>query len=220
MKRQLLLFIMLACATISFAQKINGGIKAGISQAGLRGDAMNNLQDLIGFADGMITTTDRTGFFAGGYTTLQIGNTISIEPGIYYTQRGYGIKGELGVKVLDFLGVNAKTRLNTQYVDLPLLVKANIGGLQVFAGPQVSYLAKAELRTTAGALGFNVYNDKTDVTDRMNRWDAGVTGGLGYQFANGLNLSISYDHGMMKADAGERFESYNKAFKLGVGFSF
>jgi hypothetical protein len=212
--------LAVALATTSFTQKITGGIKAGISRAGLRGDAMNNLHELIGFADGMIIPKDRTGFFAGGYASIPLSETISIEPGLYYTQRGYGLKGSLGFKVLNFLGVNAKTQLNTQYIDLPLVVKANIGGLQVFAGPQVSYLTKAELRTTAGALGFNVYDDRTNATDQLNRWDAGITGGLGYQFGNGLNLSVSYDHGMMKADAGESLESYNKAFKLGLGFRF
>jgi hypothetical protein len=105
-------------------------------------------------------------------------------------------------------------------VDLPLLLKANVGGLEVFAGPQVSYLAKSDLKTTAGILGFNVLNRTMDATEQFNRWDAGVTGGVGYQFANGLNISAAYDHGLSKVDANERFDSYNRSFKVGLGFRF
>jgi hypothetical protein len=100
------------------------------------------------------------------------------------------------------------------------VVKGNFGGLQVFAGPQVSYLAKADLRTSAGILGFNVLNKTMDATEQLNKWDAGITGGLGYQFKNGFNLTASYDHGLSKADANQNFDAYNRAFKVGAGFKF
>jgi hypothetical protein len=221
MKKQILLLIAIAITTISFAQKKTSvGIKAGISQSGLRGDAMNNLQDLIDFADEYISTTNRTGFFAGANVSVPLTNSISIEPGLYYSQKGYALKGELNIKGIEFLGANAKASLNTQYIDLPVLVKANIGGLQFFGGPQLSYLAKADLRTTAGALGFNLYDNKFDATDELNKWDAGLVGGIGYQLSNGMNISASYEHGLSKLDANKRFESYNRSFKIGVGFRF
>jgi len=69
-------------------------------------------------------------------------------------------------------------------------------------------------------LGFNVLNRKMDVTDQFNRWDAGITGGIGYQFANGLNITAAYDHGLSKVDANKSLSSYNRSFKVGVGFSF
>ena len=90
----------------------------------------------------------------------------------------------------------------------------------MFAGPQVSYLAKADLKTTAGVLGFNFLNNTTDATQQFNRWDAGITAGLGYQLANGVNLMAAYDHGLSKADAGQNMNAYNRAFKVGLGFSF
>ncbi len=221
MKKQILLLAAIAFTTVSFAQKKTSfEIKAGISHSGLRGDAMNNLQELIDFADGYISTTNRTGFFAGGNITVPLTNSISIQPGLYYSQKGYALKGKMNVKGLEFLGANAKAQLNTQYIDLPVVIKGNVGGLQLFAGPQLSYLAKAELRTTAGALGFNLYNDKFDATDEFNKWDAGVIGGIGYQLNNGLNISASYEHGLSRVDADKRFESYNRSFKIGVGFSF
>ncbi len=221
MKKQILLLIAIAATTISFAQKkISVGIKAGISHSGLRGEAMNNLQELIDFADGYISTSNRTGFFAGANVSVPLTNNISIEPGLYYSQKGYALKGELNVKGLEFLGANAKAQLNTQYIDLPVLIKANLGGLELFGGPQLSYLAKADLRTTAGALGFNLYDKKFDATGELNKWDAGLIGGIGYQLSNGINISASYEHGLSKADVNKRFDSYNRSFKIGVGFNF
>lgn len=221
MKKQILLLAAITITLTSFAQqKTSMGIKAGISYSGLRGEAMSNLQDLIEFSDGMIYTQNKAGIFAGGYANIPLGNSFSIEPGLYYSQKGYALKGELDMKGLSFLGANAKAQLNTHYIDMPVVAKVNMGGLQLFAGPQLSYLAKADLKLTAGAFGFNLYNNKMDATDDLNRWDASLTGGIGYRFSNGLNVSASYDHGLSKTDADKRFDSYNRSFKLGIGFNF
>ena len=104
---------------------------------------------------------------------------------------------------------------------MPLLLKADLGGgLQLFAGPQFSYLMKANLRTTAGVLGINLLNNTLDVTEQFNRLDMGVTGGIGYKFANGVNISAAYDHGLSKVDANKNISSYNNAIKIGIGITF
>ncbi len=221
MKKQFLLFAFVAFYSISFAQSTTTfGIKAGISSAGLKGDAAESLNNLLDFSNGMITTGNRTGFFAGGFANIPLSGNISIEPGLYYTQKGYQMKGSLNVKGLEFLGANATANLNSQYLDIPLLLKANFDGLQVFVGPQVSYLVKSDLKLKAGLLGFNLLNTNLDATSQFNRWDAGVTGGVGYQFKNGMNLNASYDYGLMKADANKNMDVYNRGFKLGLGISF
>jgi hypothetical protein len=186
----------------------------------MKGEAANSLNDMLDFTNGGITTNSHTGFFGGGYISIPVTEQFSIEPALYYTQKGYELKGELNIKGLDFLGANAKAKLTSSCIDLPVLLKGNFNGLQVFAGPQVSYLAKADLRTTAGLLGFNLLNKTMDATEQFNRWDAGITGGVGYQFTNGLNISASYDHGLMRADKNKNMEAYNRSFKVGVGISF
>jgi hypothetical protein len=221
MKKQFLLFAFVAFCSTSFAQSTTTfGVKAGISSAGLKGDAAESLNNLLDFSNGMITTSNRTGFFAGGFANIPLGGNISVEPGLYYTQKGYQMKGSLNVKGLDFLGANATANLNSQYLDIPLLLKANFDGLQVFVGPQISYLLQSDLKLKAGVLGFNLLNTNMDATSQFNRWDAGVTGGVGYQFKNGLNLNASYDYGLMKADANKNMDVYNRGFKLGLGIIF
>jgi hypothetical protein len=221
MKRQSLLIASLTIGLFSFAQTKPGfGIKAGVSSSTISGDAAGSLNDLIDYTNGAITTNSRTGFYGGLNATIPVSNNFSIEPGLYYGQKGYEMKGQLNLKGAPFLNANAKAQLTSHYVDVPLLAKATFNGFQVFAGPQVSYLAKADLRTTAGALGFNVLNKTMDATEQFNRWDAGIKAGIGYQFNNGFNVNASYDHGLSKIDANRNFDAYNRSFKVGVGFSF
>jgi hypothetical protein len=220
MKRHFLLFASMVIASFSFAQKTSIGIKAGVTSATMKGEAVSSVKNLIEYTKGAITTENRTGLFGGINVNIPISEQVSIEPGLYYAQKGYALKGALNMKGMEIINANARAQLNSHYIDLPVVVKGNFGGLQVFAGPQVSYLAKADLRTSAGILGFNVLNKTMDATEQLNKWDAGITGGLGYQFKNGFNLTASYDHGLSKTDANQNFDAYNRAFKVGAGFKF
>ena len=221
MKNRILLFAALIVSSLSFAQeKPSFGLRAGFTSTGMKGEAVNNLQNLLDYTNGMVTTSNRSGFFAGGYASIPVSEIVSIEPALYYSQKGYEMRGELNVKGVDFLSAGATARLNTQYIDMPVVLKANFNGLQVFAGPQVSYLAQADLRTSAGVLGFNLLNKTMDATGQFNRWDVGVTGGVGYQFKNGVNVMAAYDHGLSRVDANKNVESYNRGFKVGIGISF
>ena len=218
MKKQILLLIFIVTSTITFAQvNPSFGVRAGLTSSGMRGDAVTSLNNLLNFSNGMITTGNRTGFFAGPYVNIPVSNGISLEPALYYSQKGYELKGALNVKGMDFLSANAKAQLQSQYIDIPVLLKANVGGLQLFAGPQFSYLTKADLKTTAGVLGINLLNSTMDATSQFNRWDAGLTGGIGYQFSNGLNIMASYDYGLSKADANQNLKAYNNSIKIGIG---
>lgn len=221
MKRKILLFAALAAGTFSFGQsKPSFGIRAGLTSSSIKGDAVNSLQDILNYTNDAVTTSGHTGFFAGANASIPVSDVVSVEPGVYYVQKGYDMTGELNIKGVEFLGANAKAKLSSQYLDMPVLLKLNFNGLQVFAGPQLSYLAKADLKTTAGVLGFNLLNKTMDATDQFNRWDAAVTGGIGYQFPNGVNISASYDHGLSKLDARQNFDSYNRTFKIGLGMKF
>jgi hypothetical protein len=217
-------YLILSAALISLSSisqsSISAGLRAGAVSATLKGDAVNSLNGLLDFTQGSITTNNKTGFFAGAYTSIQLNDKFSIEPGAYYAQKGYRLNGALSLKGADFLGANAKAQLTTHNIDVPLVLKANLKGFQIFAGPQASYLAKANPQTTAGVLGFNVFNRTMDASEQMNRWDFGITGGLGYSFSNGLNITGGYDHGLTKTDANKNLDTYNRAFKIGLGFSF
>lgn len=218
MKKQILLIASLAMTTLSFAQVSPSFVlSGGITSSTMQGDAMNSLRNLLDYTNGAISTSSHIGYFAGASVSLPVSDLVSIQPGLYYDQKGYEMTGSLNLKGVEFLGANAKAKLTSHYVDLPVLVKLNFNGFQVFAGPQVSYLAKADLKTTAGALGFNLLKKTMDATNQFNRWDAAVTGGIGYQFTNGFNVFAAYDHGLARVDANQSLNSYNRSFKVGIG---
>ena len=220
MKKQIILSALALFSLHAFAQQAPSfGIRGGVVNATISGDAANSLNSVVDYTNGAVTSSGRTGFYGGAYAAIPVGSGVSIEPGIYYTQKGYELKGELGIKGAEFIGANAKAKLTSHYIDIPVLVKANLGGLQLFAGPQISYLASANLRTTAGLLGFNLLNKTMNATEQFNRLDAAITGGVGYQFGNGVNISASYDHGLSRVDAGKSMNAYNRGVKVGIGFA-
>ncbi len=218
MKKQILLFALIISSAITFAQIHPAfGVRGGVTSSGMRGDAVTNLNKLLNFTNGMVTTQRSTGYFGGAYVSIPLAAGFSVEPAVYYSLKGYELRGALNMKGMDILNANAKAQFQSHYIDMPVMLKANVGGLQVFAGPQFSYLAKADLKTTAGALGINLFSNKTDATSQFNRWDASLTGGIGYQFNNGINIMASYDYGLSKVDANKNINSYNQGFKVGLG---
>lgn len=218
MKKQILLLASVFISTLVMSQtQTSFGVRAGATSSGIRGDAVNNLQNLLNFTKGMITTSNRTGFFAGGYATIPVTNNISIEPSAYYSQKGYQLNGELGMKGVEFLGANARASLQSHYIDIPVVVKVNFNGFQIFGGPQFSYLLKADLNTTAGVLGFNILNKKMDASKQFNSTDFAFTGGVGYQLTRSINIIAAYDYGVAKVDANKNTNAYNRSVKVGLG---
>ena len=213
--------ILLMIGVAQVNAQLKYGINAGLNHSSWKGDAMGSMQDAMEFTNGMITTRAKNGFYAGGFVEMPLGGVISIQPGVYYSQKGYALKGSLLGDKLDFLGVNAKAELQSHYIDIPLLIKAEVAkGLQLYAGPQLSYLLKNNLRMDAGLLGISLVNTNMDVTENFNKADVGITGGASYTFDNGFSINAGYDHGLSRLDKNSNFKSYNRTFKVGVGFRF
>lgn len=220
MKKNILFSFGLLVAVTSFAQQIHYGVGGGVTSYNIRGTAAGNLSQVLNFTDGMVSTGPVTGFYGGGYANIPIGNILSVEPGLYYATKGYGIRGSYAVKGINILSANASASLHAAYIEIPMLLKADFNGLQIFAGPQLSYLTKASVITKAGLLGINLFQGSTEVTNQFNRWDAAIIGGIGYQFSNGIRITASYDRGLTKVDAGQSIKAYNQGFKIGAGLSF
>lgn len=204
----------------SFAQKVTYGVNAGITSFNIGGGATNSLQNFLSFTGDIVSTKPLTGFYVGGYTNIPVSNNISFEPAVNYSTKGMQVKGIYTVKDFEIINAAATGGLHLSYIDVPLLLKAQFNGLQLFAGPQISYLTNANLKTTASVAGFQLLNSNSNITSQFNRLDAGFSAGAGYQFANGLRLSAAYDRGFTKIDANKQVSSYNHGFKIGLGFSF
>jgi len=201
--------------------QISYGVQAGMNVANWKGDAMQSLNNVVDLSNGFIGTKSRTGFNIGGYLSIPITEQLSFEPGLQYSQKGYAMQGDLKIDALKFLGVNASAKLEANYIDVPLVLKVEVAkGLNLYAGPQLSYLTKASLHINTSVLGISLLNKRLDLTDNFNRMDVGIAGGVGYAFDNGFNIKAGYDYGLSKLDKNDNFKAYNRVVKLSVGFSF
>jgi Outer membrane protein beta-barrel domain len=222
MKKNLLLTTAMVLGIVMASQaQVSKGFRAGTSISNWRGDAAGTMNDLVDVTSGFLQTASKTGFYAGAYVQIPLSEKIMVEPGVYYAQKGYSLKGDLAIDKLNFLGAGASAKVNAHYIDIPVVLKVEpVKELQLFAGPQVSVLAKTDLRLQAGILGISLLNKTLDITNEFNRIDMGATAGVGYQFGKGVNITASYERGFSRLDKNETFKAYNQAVKVGLGFSF
>ena len=201
--------------------QVTYGVRSGINYAKWQGEDLQIIEDLIDKTDGYIVTKGRTGLHIGGYVHIPLSETFAFEPGLAYSKKGYSLKCDFQIPVLKYLGINARAQVQSHYIDIPLLIRANVyKGLNVYAGPQVSYLVRSTLNAKIGVLGITLFNRGVGITERFNKVDMGLTGGVGYQFENGLNVQAGYDYGLSKLDKNDNYSAYNRVVKVSVGFSF
>ncbi|WP_071594885.1 porin family protein [Pontibacter roseus] len=221
----LLLAVVLGmAATQANAQQNTGvrfGIKAGVNLSEWQGETINSAQDLMDMTNGSLTRKMREGFHVGGVVTIPVAPGFEIEPGLLYSQKGMRLVGKVPLEQFDFLNARVTVTNKAEYIDLPLLAKLYVGeGFHIFAGPQVSYLLSNKVHVEAGALGFNALNQEWDMKNGFREFDVAATGGIGYRFASGLNLSAGYDYGLSPVDSNGNFETFNRVVKASVGFTF
>lgn len=221
MKAKFLPTVFLLLASIFATAQVKPIIKAGIINSTWKGDAQQTLLSLTDKAEGFIDTRNRTGFYAGGAVDIPLGDNFSFEPGLVYTQRGYGLRGNLTINALKINALNARATAQMHYVDVPVLFKVKpAGGFIIFAGPQVSYLVKNNLRADVNVLGFSLLNTNLDITNQFNRFDVGVTGGIGYESESGIGINAAFERGFNRLDKNQNFSVFNQGVKVGLTYKF
>lgn len=143
------------------------------------------------------TPTDhgKTAFNGGVFANLALGNVLSIQPEINYSQQGYYVTN----------GIDTD-RLNNHAVNVPVLLKLTVGGpnVKVFinGGPYAGFLMKSEkILDLYGQKVINLVDFATDGTKEIstNRLDYGMQTGAGLQFNLGgpkLELEARYNYGL------------------------
>ena len=212
--------ISLMMMNIIYAQ-VSFGVRSGINFSKWDGQDLQIINDLLDKTDGYAYTKGTRGMHIGGYVSIPISETFTFEPGIEYSKKGYSIKGDFQIPVLKYLGINARAQVQSHYIDMPLVIKANVyKGFNIYAGPQVSYLVRSTLNAKVGVLGITLFNRGFGITERFNKVDMGLTGGVGYAFNNGLNIQAGYDYGLSKLDKNDNYDAYNRVVKVSVGYTF
>jgi hypothetical protein len=129
--------------------QISVGVKVGANLADTRVNGL--IQNLAP------EQTSYTGFTAGIVAEVPVLGSLSFRPELNYIQKGFTVAQTFDVNLIGVempLGVKARTRLN--YIELPLLLKYNLGTdlakAYFIGGPSIAYAANAELRPVASLL--------------------------------------------------------------------
>ena len=221
MIRKILFSIICILMINSLHAQVTYGIRSGVNYATWKGDDIQIIEDLVDKTDGYVVAKGRTGMHIGGYVHIPISEVFAFEPGLGYSKKGYSLKGDFQIPVLKYFNINARAQVQSHYIDIPLVIRANVyKGLNVYAGPQVSYLVRSTLNAKLGVFGITLFNRGVGITERFNKVDMSLTGGIGYQFNNGLNVQAGYDYGLRKLDKNDNYTAFNRVVKVSVGFSF
>lgn len=198
MKKFLLMTIMLiSVVSISFAQDINWGVRAGL---GL-GHQMGDIND----------TKVKVGVTLGGIADFNFTESFALQTGLYYTNKGYTIKkGKL------------KNIVSVNYFEIPVLAsyRKDINErmqIQANAGPYMSIglagrnISKYENNKNS----ISVYGDNGG----MKRFDLGLSFGVGL-LIDQIYAGIKYDLGLLNTVDSNHIKSKLGVFYFSVGYNF
>ncbi|EKB49017.1 porin family protein [Cecembia lonarensis] len=176
----LLLGILLVfSATSSYAQF---GARGGLNVANFDGFSFNS----------------RVGFHLGAFYEYKLQDELTIEPGLYFSQKGY--KSSSG---------DIKENLN--YIDIPILVRYHIGDMfNVFAGPQGSLLVSRK---------YTLNGNVSQTMEVLRGYDIAGVFGVGVDLPFDLNVQVSYDLGLISLNYFD-VNVKNRVFKLSVARRF
>ncbi|MBD2768735.1 PorT family protein [Hymenobacter sp. BT664] len=195
MKKLVLLLSLLAGISASASAQVTFGVKAGPSYTNYTGPSAT------GETYGKVTY--RIGFHAGVLANLAVGDAVSIQPEVLYSQKG--------AKVAN----NHDNRDRLNYIDVPIMVQYKINGLFFEVGPQVGVLLNG--KTTDGTVTLSLKDPKY-----IKTVDFGYAGGLGYKLKSGPMFGLRYNGGITNLEPGDNDQPKvrNGAFQLYAGFMF
>lgn len=209
MKRLYMSLCLLVISATLFAQeKITWGVHAGINIANITDkDPGQN-----------ISASSKVGFTGGIDVQLPVSSSFVIQPELNFSQLGAKSNG-----IADSGMAPIKTKINENYLTLPILLKYKVAGtgLGIYVGPQYGYLLSA--KGTGEASGSNV-SASVKMTSYYNKSDFAGIFGAEYYFPCNFGISARYQLGftnIAKKDYIDEGESVkNHAFTFTVGYRF
>jgi hypothetical protein len=220
-----LLFITASFLIGSYASLAQSDIsieaKAGITISDMRGDALSGLNSLIDAADGYIKRQPMRGYTLGAAVNIPIAPSLTLQPGLQYTQTGTILRGDIGIKGLDLLGIGASARLMQHKIELPLQLKVEVAeGLEVMAGANGAYVFDNSLRLRASVLGFNLINQKVDAGTVFEPLQLSAMAGVQYTFKSGIGFAANYEHGLTRMVENQQANVYGSSTRFAITYRF
>ena len=187
MKKLLLLGAGILLAGAAHAQL---GLRAGANYATLATKAGDyNTAD----ADG------RVGYQVGVFYEKKLNARFSVVPEVQFShQRTYLEVDAHGIPDANY---SARYKLALNYLNVPVLLRANYGRLYLEAGPQASILQSAS-ETGSELIGglagsYRRDFDQRRATDSYRRFDVGVAAGIGLKLPAGFEVGLRASTGLL-----------------------
>ncbi|WP_374549979.1 porin family protein [Flavobacterium sp.] len=147
-----------------------------------------------------------TSFNAGLYTNIPISNSLSVQPEFLFYRKG----AEL---VYDNAFVSGTARFKLNYLEIPVLLKANISkNFNIHFGPYFSYLIDGKVTNESSSSSFDFENDLSN--DDFNKFDYGLAAGIGLDFSS-TSIGLRYDYGLSTVGKERNFAGTTYTFPDG-----
>ena len=224
------LFLMLLSFSSSDAQI---GIRTEVVFSKINGDDV--FSKSLTTANGTTNINFQTGYGAALTFQIPMSNVFSFQPEIHYIRRGYKINSTYGSDSSLIKKTNVDGSLVTQYIDIPLFLKVNIGlptkpHLFLMAGPYLGYAISGTLNSVStGNQTVSSTNAFDFDSNNYNRFDYGIGAGIGVGFPIGngtLTLDGRYNQGLGNLSKSSNSstptftngKSNNQWISLGLGY--
>lgn len=206
--------LLLVCLYLPFfisGQEVKTGLSIGINSAKWVGDAdqfanelgmtMNMIEGMSGFS---FDNKFRIGFSIGLIVDYQVKKAFSIQPELYYIQKGAKLEGDGLITVDDgwdyyTYTVEENLTMQTDYVDLLLLAKYNLseGNVKpyIIAGPGLGYMVTSKMKVKVNVDGDS--DSDSEKYDDFKDFDAHLNFGFGLDFSSTIRLDARYQLGII-----------------------
>jgi len=195
--------LMVLGATTSFAQL---GIRAGMNF-----DNVGKAKDYATSEGGMTlkdVTESKVGYHFGLVYNIDLIGSFAIEPGFYFTQKGFKLNDN---------------DANMNYLEVPVNVKfklldLSVIGLDAHVGPFLA--AGLGGKWEFAGEDYKVFDDM-----EVDRFDFGLQMGLGVKIVNKVYAGVNYDMSLTKVDtelpiSGKNLKESNHVWMISVGLNF
>ncbi|HEX4373929.1 MAG TPA: porin family protein [Puia sp.] len=197
MKRSILMLVAAVSFSLTQAQSVNFGLKAGVNLANATGSD----------AEG---SSMRVSFNAGALAQISLNDMLSVQPEVYYSDQGAKVKFDNG------LGGTVTGTQKLGYINVPVLVKyTTSSGFFVQTGPQIGFLLSAK----ASAAG-----QSSDEKSFFKSTDFSWAFGAGFLTSMNIGIDARYNLGLSNIEntgnSGGTGTIKNGVIQIGVFYLF
>ncbi len=163
----------------------------------------------------------KTGWLVGAFLGIPVNSMISIEPQVFYSQKGTKISATQG---------SGEAEIKLGYVEVPLLLKVWIpvsGNVEpyFFAGPEFEYNSSCKVKGSAFGITSEADCEGSQADVSIKSTDFAATGGAGIQFLMGgqsVRVDARYTQGLtdINDSSNDDTKAKLKGFAVTVGIGF